>query len=487
MKISRSALPAIRTAILLVFAALSTFVFLYFWTAVGGYVPLYSQEDYTVTFEVDRVNNLVPQSDVTLAGVKVGKVLSVDPTSDGRASVVANLTEDASIPLHHGVHGRINAKTLVEETYVSLEDGKGAELPSGSTLPRGAVEPAVLLDDVVRTLPEDRRVALASTLQSLGAATKDSQAGLSGALQGLGDLGRQGGTALDALAAQSKDLEQLSTNTAAVLAALDTQRGQIAELVSDANLVTKATSDSATDLQNTMRELPPTLAAANDASDDLSRLAGGLAPVAVNLDRTAPSLNAALNELPATTADLRGLLPALDQALDKAPPTLDRVPVLSDDLTALLPNADSALNQLNPMLEYLRPYGGDLYQFFTSFGWTVSRGDANGSLLRVMPVFHAQSFKGNPVPLNDVPALDDNNPYPRPGTQGNPADDAPPPTVADPGPASERPAPGPAPTAGPRAPAQNAPSSRAPTSGAPSPGEEQPSGGLLSGLTSGGR
>lgn len=482
MKIPHSALPAIRTTILLAFTAASAFVFFFFWTSVGGYVPGYTQDEYRATFQVDQVNNLVPQSDVTVNGVKVGKVLTIEPTPEGRAEVVVNMTDDNAVPLHQGVTGRINSKTLVEETYVSFVDGRGAELPADSRLPDGAVASPVLLDDLVRTLPEDRRVALASTLQSLGSATKDTQAGVSGALRGLGDLGREGGTALDALSAQSKDLEQLSTNTAAVLAALDTQRGRIADLVTDANMVTEVTAGSRTDLENTIRELPPTLAAANDAGDDLSRLAGGLAPVAANLDRAAPSLNAALNELPATTRDLRGLLPALDQTLDKAPPTLDRVPVFSQDLQNLMPNADRALNQLNPMLEYLQPYGGDLYQFFTSFGWTVSRGDANGTMLRVMPVFHAQSFKGNPVPMNDNPALDDNNPYPRPGTQDSPSDDAAPPVVADPGPADRRPAPGAAPTAGP----QPGASSSAPTSDAP-PSGEQPSGGLLSGLSSGGR
>lgn len=482
MKIPHSALPAIRTTILLVFTAASAFMFLFFWTSVGGPVPGYSPDEYRATFQVGKVNNLVPQSDVTLNGVKVGKVLTIEPTPEGRAEVVMNLTDENAVPLHEGVTGQINSKTLVEETYVSLVDGRGAELPADSRLPEGAVASPVLLDDLIRTLPDDRRVALASTLQSLGSATQNTQAGVSGALQGLGDLGREGGTALDALAGQSKDLEQLSTNTAAVLAALDVQRGRIADLVSDANMVTEVTAGSRTDLENTMRELPPTLAAANDASGDLSRLAGGLAPVAANLDRAAPSLNAALNELPATTADLRGLLPALDQTLDKAPPTLDRVPVFSQNLQDLMPNADAALNQLNPMLEYLEPYGGDLYQFFTSFGWTVSRGDANGTMLRVMPVFHAQSFKGNPVPMNESPLLDDNNPYPRPGTQEGPSDDAPPPTVADPGPADRRPAPGPAPTAGAPAPS----SSSAPTSEGP-PSGERPSGGLLSGLSPGGR
>lgn len=432
MKIPHSALPTIRTTILLVFTVASAFVFLFFHTSVGGYVPGYTRDEYRTTFQVDRVNNLVPQSDVTLNGVKVGKVLTIEPTREGRAEVVMNLTDEHAVPLHDGVTGRINSKTLVEETYVSLTDGKGAEIPADSRLPDRAVEPPVVLDDLIRTLPQDRRVALSSTLQSLGAATKDTQTGVSGALEGLGSLGREGGTALDALAHQSKDLEQLSTNTAAVLAALDIQRGRIADLVTDANMVTEVTANSRTDLENTIRELPPTLRAANDASDDLSRLAGGLAPVASNLDRAAPSLNAALGELPQTTADLRGLLPALDQTLDKAPPTLDRVPVFSEDLHRLLPNADRALVQLNPMLEYLRPYGGDLYQFFTGFGWTVSRGDANGTLLRVMPVLHAQSFKGNPVPLNQSPLLDDNNPYPRPGTGEKPEDDAPPPRVGEP-------------------------------------------------------
>ncbi|WP_181781800.1 MlaD family protein [Pseudonocardia pini] len=432
MKISYSALPAIRTGILVAFVALSGFVFLYFWTSVGGYVPLYTQKAYQVKFDVDHVNNLVPQSDVTLAGIVVGEVESITPTADGKAAVVANISDEKVLPLHEGVNGRINAKTLVEETYVSLQDGTGPELADDTVLPAGAVQPAVTIDDVVRALPDENRVALAGTLQSLGAATAGTQDGVSGTLQGLGALGREGGTALSALSAQSAQLEELSANTTKVLAALDTRRGQIAELVSDANLVTQATAGSFEDIQTVVRKLPGVLTTAKDASDDLSKLAHGLQPVADNLDRAAPALNAALNELPATTGDLRSLLPSLDQTLDKAPATLDRVPVLSDDLVELMPNADKALAQLNPMLEYLQPYGGDLYQFFTSFGWTVARGDTNGTLLRVMPVFHAQSFKGNPVPMNELAPLDDNDPYPRPGTQANPPDDSPPPQVDGP-------------------------------------------------------
>ncbi|WP_226350944.1 hypothetical protein [Pseudonocardia sp. ICBG601] len=93
----------------------------------------------------------------------------------------------------------------------------------------------------------------------------------------------------------------------------------------------------------------------------------------------------------------------------------------------------------------------------------------------MMLVFHAQSFAGNPVPLNEIPPLDDNNPYPRPGTQNSPEDDAPPPQVADPGPANQSPPPGPAPTVGPQSEGDAARGSR------PAP-EPEPSGGGLFGL-----
>lgn len=430
MKIPHALLPAIRTTILAVFAAASLFVLAYFWTGVGGYIPLYTQDKYTVEFEVDRVNNLVPQSDIAVAGILVGNVETITTDEAGRATVVANITDPEALPLHEGVTGRISAKTLVEETFVTLVDGQGPELATGSVLPAGAIAPAVTLDDVLEDLPESDRLALSSTLQSMGAGSEDAQAGVAGALRGLGFLGREGGTALSALSDQSAALEELSANTARVLQALDTRQGQIAQLVSDADLVTEVTAGSAGDIENVMRALPPVLNSANAAGDDISALAAGLAPVAANLDRAAPTLNTALVQLEPTTEDLRALLPALDETLDKAPPTLDAVPAVTDDLSELFPNADDALAQLNPMVAYLSPYGGDLYQFFTSFGWTVSRGDANGTMLRVMPVLHAQSFKGNPVPLNDIEQFDDNNPYPAPGVHDSPPDDSPAPDRA---------------------------------------------------------
>lgn len=425
MKIPYYLLPTIRVVVLAVFMALSALVLGYFWTGVGGKVPLVSKENYQFEFDVDRVNNLVPQSDIAVAGILVGNVVSITPRADGGAHVVADISDESALPLHEGVTGRVSAKTLVEETLVLLVDGSGPELQSGSVLPKGAIGPAVTIDDVLRDLPPKDRMALASTMQALGAAGKDTHDGVAGALKGLGALGGGGATALDALAKQSESLAQLTGTMSRVMTALDTREGQIVNLVSDADRVTEATAGSAGDIEQGMRVLPGLLESADKASDDISELANAIRPVAANLDRAAPDLNSVLKDLPATSKDLREMLPPLYEVLDKAPETFDRVDPVSKDLVDLMPEANGALAHLNPMVRYASPFAKDMSTFFTNFGQSFTRGDANGLSLRLMLIFHMSSFHGNPFPTNGIPPLDDSDPHPAAGSHGKNPDDSP--------------------------------------------------------------
>lgn len=412
MRIPHASLPAIRLSVVAVFVVASTVLFLYFWDSVGGHIPFVSRAPYQLAFTVSKVDNLVPQSDVTLDGVPVGKVESVSVTRNGQAHVQIGIDRQY-MPMHAGLTARIEAKTLVEETYVDLSDGRGAPLPDHAAIPAAAVKPQVQLNDVLQSLNQPTRQELSSALRSLGAGTANTRSSVSGALTGLGELSTQGGTALDALAAQSSSLEQLSTNTAQVLNALDTQQGEIVSLVQDANEVTQATSNSAPSIRQVTRELPGVLTTADHATGSLSELGTSLQPVVGNLDQAAPDLNVALNQLPETTANLRTLLPYLNQTLTKAPPTLTRLPATEADLDSLLPSARPALSELNPMLTYLEPYGPGISSFFTNFGQSASQGDANGTELRVMPVLNAQSVTGNPVNLQ--PITHNYDPYPKPG------------------------------------------------------------------------
>ncbi|MGH3519641.1 MAG: MlaD family protein [Haloechinothrix sp.] len=418
MRISHAAMPFVRLVVLLLFTGLCAAMFGYLWVNSGGRLPLISAKGYQVSINLPKVANLVYDADVMVAGVKSGKVSELEVESD-HAKVTLRL-EPSIVPLHEGATVQVRNKTMIEETFLEISDGTGKPLPDGVRLPDSAAKPAVQLNDVLAGIDSDTRKALASTIRSLGVGTKDSRDAISAALTGLGDLGRRGGDALGALAAQSEDLEALTGHTATLLSALDTRQGQLAQLVTDADRLTKATASGRGDIEATMRELPRLLDTAATASDGLNEVAGALGPVAGNLREAAPQLSAALTELPQTSADLRKLLPALDGVLDAAPQTLRRVPVVAKDAREIFPTLDVALADVNPMLAYLEPYGPDIAAFFTNVGQALSRGGPGGNALRVFMIFNEQSVRGQPFDANSLAPLNKRNPYPKPGQSADP-------------------------------------------------------------------
>ncbi|MCX6400687.1 MAG: MlaD family protein [Propionibacteriales bacterium] len=409
--------PRSRMIIVVAFTGFCALIFSFLWTNSGGKVPVFAGTGYTIQVDVPRVGNLVYFSDVMVAGVKVGKVAEVTEQGD-HARIVMELN-DSIAPLHEGATVQIGAKSLVEESFVEVTDGKGAELASGSRLAAGAGRAPVQLDDVLKTLDAPTRKSLRAVLRSMEGVADGNEKAVADAIRGLGDMGRQGTTVLDALAAQGKDIQGLTRNAARVLTALSERRTQLSSLVQDANSLVSATAGQADDIRAVMRALPPLMTTARESSDDLTRLSAALAPVARNLSAAAPHLTAALRQLPATSRDLRATLPALDRVLDGAPDTLERVPAFADNVEGLLPPAESVLADLNPMLGYLAPYDRDLAAWFTNFAQTVGLGDVNGKAFRVMPVFNEQSFKGYPFSTNLGP-LDKYNPMPGPGSAGSP-------------------------------------------------------------------
>ena len=394
--------------------------FVHFWTGAGGSIPgITGRGQYQISFVTDQVKNLRRSGDASIAGVVVGSVK--DETLDGsRTKVTLSLDPDVA-PLHQGATVRIGLKSIVGQSYVDIVDGEGTEIPAGGTLPDQAVIEPVDVDEVLGTFDPKTRKALSGTIRSLAATTHGTSGSLDQLMTGLGSLGREGYTAVDAIAAQSDDLRSLVRETTTLMNALDSGQGQIASVVSDARQLTMATSQQKDALAHSMRSMPSFLATARSATGSLTGLGGALAPVAADLRKAAPDLNVALAQLPSTTRDLQGLVPDLDATLTTAPATLKRVPAVGSDLHALLPAAQVTLGDINPMLDYLKPYGRDIGAMFANFGASMDVVSENGVRpIRVAPIFNTRSLAGNPLPLKFDP-LHWNNPYPAPGQAGNPS------------------------------------------------------------------
>jgi phospholipid/cholesterol/gamma-HCH transport system substrate-binding protein len=418
MRIPHAAVPRLRAMTVVAFISACALLFGYLWINMGGRLPLVSGDGYRVTFESKDVDNLVYDSDVMVAGVRVGKVRQLDGR-DGTATAVLQIDDDAVMPLHEGAKLHLRSKSLIEETYVEIVDGDGAELPDGARLPSDALVPSVQLDDVLASLDQGTRADLSAALTSLGASTEQTGDQIAQTLSGLGSLGREGYDALDALEAQSEDLKRLVSTSSRVMQSLDTGQGRIVDLVEQADRLTSSTASQKDDIEATLRTLPGVLSTARQATSDLSVLARDLGPVTKGLDQAAPALTKALVELPATTRDLRGLLPSLDATLDKAPATLGRVPDVAEQLVDIIPTTRATLADVNPMLAFIEPYGRDLSAFIANWTAMMQNDDVNGHYLRIFPVLNEQSIKGNPLPLN-TGLLDKSNAYPKPGESLNP-------------------------------------------------------------------
>lgn len=407
----------IQTGVLAAFLALVSSMFGYLWVNSGGRLPFISHDNYQVSVDIPRISNLVYYSDVAVNGVLIGKVKELTPRGN-QAHVVVDLTGYA--PIHQGAKVRVRSKTLIEESFLEIEDGTGPALPSGSALPPGSGISPTQVNDVLLAVDPKTRVALADAGRSLGAATVGTRQAFSDAIAGLGAVGRGGHDALGALAAQSEDLRALSGNTATLLTALNTQRGQIAQLVDDANTLTTATSDGREDLAQFMRELPPTLKSAENAADSVDRIGRALDPVARNLQDAAPDLSAALHDLPEISDKLRGLLPQLDHVLQSGPDTFDKVGDFSDDMKDFTPNGKDFLAELNPMLGYIKGYKREVATMLPNFAQTFAHGDANGKFFHIILVLNNKAPKVFPV-NTQVGPLDVYNPYPLPGQGYNPS------------------------------------------------------------------
>ena len=131
MKIRASSLPAWRLTTLVAFFAAMALVFTYLWVNSGGRLPGVGH-DYKVTLQSQDLQNLVENSDVMIAGVKVGSVLEITGRGENATAVVG--LDESVAPLHEGATFALRSKTLVEETYVDITDGDGGEIDSSSAV-----------------------------------------------------------------------------------------------------------------------------------------------------------------------------------------------------------------------------------------------------------------------------------------------------------------------------------------------------------------
>lgn len=428
MRYSAASLSRLRTLSVIAFVVVGLLLFALLWAKSGGNIPLVTGHGYSFNAQFSNIENLAHASDVDMAGVPIG---TVEGLNVGKGDVMVHMVLHRNGPLHQGAQVQIQDKTLINETFVEVTDGHGPKLPTNSTLPLSAAKNFTSLNTVFDAFTPPTQDATRQLLTSFNSATYGRAGDLNNLLGDLANVGAQGQTVFDVLAAQTTDLQQLVRQTGTLMAVLDEGQGQIGDLATSAEQVSQATATSQAGLAQTIQQLPAVITSAHGASGSIQTLSSALSPVAINLQRAAPTLNEALITLPGTTRALRTVLPSLNSTLVDAPASLRTLPTTAQDLTNLLPPAANVLSNFNPVVHYLEPYNIDIGAFFANFDAAGhAHHDATSYYADVESILTARQAGGlGGVTLPGVPNLQTNlgsvnpgNAYPGAGrSAGNPA------------------------------------------------------------------
>jgi phospholipid/cholesterol/gamma-HCH transport system substrate-binding protein len=370
-------------------------------------------ETYHLVFA--NAGQLVKDDDVQVGGRRVGSVREIKLTNDNLADIKIQVDSDYA-PLHEGTTATIRATSLsgIANRYIALAPGpnSNAKLDSGATLGTDKTTPIVDLDQVFNTLDPRTRRSLqnfiqgnATWYQGKGAKANQATKYFSPALSSTRRL-------VNEVVSDQYALDSFLRNTAKTMGAIASRRGDLANLVTNANTTADAIGSENVALAQALGLLPGTLRKANTTFvnlratlDDLDPLVSASKPATKHLAKFFEELRPLVQDARPTIKDLRTLVHRKGAGNDLTD-LLNKAPALERAAKPAFAHSIDAMQQSTPVLKFIRPYTADLVGWFRDFGQGASNYDANGHFARIQPIFNAYQFNDNAAggTLQPIPA-----------------------------------------------------------------------------------
>jgi ABC-type transporter Mla subunit MlaD len=276
---------------------------------------------YLVRAVFDNANFVIPGEDVKVAGVKVGKIDSLDLTPQRKAVVVLRIDDPAFKPFRSDAHCQIRPQSLIGEQFVecSPTQPRGANAPVPPALARIAsgrgkgqhllpvqnTTTPVALDLLGDTLRLPYRQRLTLVINELGAGLAGNGQALSQAIHRADPALQQTDRVLAILASQNRTLADLARNSDVALAPLARERARAADFITKASATGAATAARGGDLERVLQKLPGFLRTLTPTARQLGRTADQITPALDSLHAHASDINTFVRDLgPFSTAGL---------------------------------------------------------------------------------------------------------------------------------------------------------------------------------------
>jgi phospholipid/cholesterol/gamma-HCH transport system substrate-binding protein len=344
-----------RSAVLaaLAFTLSCVGLIIFVWTQFGGTIP-FAPQGYRIHALFKETGLLVPNADVRISGVNVGKVTSVD--ARGVNSFVTMDMQHQFAPIPADTRAILRQKTLLGEAYIELSTGSASapKLPDGGTIPTSQVGATQALDQV------------------LGSFDKPTQQNLQALLNGFGEaLAGRGQDLNDAIG----NLDPAVTELAAVVGVLNDQQANLQALISDGGSVLTTIGDRSSDVQSLVTAGDQVLSATAARDTSLTATVDALPPFLSELRTTLLTLNTTLGFAKPSLADLEPVAPLLTPALSDliklsgpAVKLLREAPALINDSNAALPAITKFSKAFKPALDAILPAARELAPIISFVG-----------------------------------------------------------------------------------------------------------------------
>jgi phospholipid/cholesterol/gamma-HCH transport system substrate-binding protein len=268
---------------------------------------------YKVRAIFDNAGFVISGEDVKVAGVKVGKIDSLDVTHDFKAVVVLDIQDPAYQDFRSDARCQVRPQSLIGEKFVEctptqahaadqglppalrkIDKGKGK---GQYLLPVENTERSVdldLINDVLR-LPYRQRLSLIVSELGTGLAGRGRE--INQVIRRADPALREVDQVLKLLASQNKVLSDLARDSDTTLAPLARERKHVAGFIQHSSRVAEATAERRTDLEADIERLPRFLQELRPTMRRIGGLSDQATPVLADLGAQAPAINRMIKSL----------------------------------------------------------------------------------------------------------------------------------------------------------------------------------------------
>lgn len=357
---------------------------------------------YAVRAIFDSASFVLPGLDVRIAGVKVGKVASVDLTPENQAAVTFTIDDPGFQDFQKDASCTIRPQALIGERYIQCDLTKVR--PAGATgpgpLPKiadGPYEGQRLLPASQTFVPVDADQLLSSNTPSvrerlfiivreLGAGVAGRGDKIAATLRKSNEGLRYANQMLAQLADQTEMLKELDASADATLASLAAERGSLSGTIENGGKFAQRLAARQTEVQASIRNLAQLIDEVPPTVDKVNQLIDPLEPIASDLNDSSADLASVLNDLPTAASRGRDAITALGPTLDRGREVLtsSETDALIDRAAKTAGGVKATASVLGLTLGDLRATGGLDYLLDAIYGLAYSTNgrDANGAYLR---------------------------------------------------------------------------------------------------------